>query len=170
MLSARLGLGCKQPHLFQLNIIKVIKCLEIHANFMPTWLQPRCICCGSLLRTVGKLWGNMMAGGMLSRSLKGVSLGGFVSGFGGPAFCGMKALQKRKHCKASWYLGSCESAGVLLWKTTGTVVLRQRSGQELFHSTTGFPIPVSEVCPVILRNHLLCRLSFEGGGLSCSGR
>lgn len=40
MLLTRLGLSCKQPCLFLLNIIKVIKCLKIHANFMPTWLQP----------------------------------------------------------------------------------------------------------------------------------
>lgn len=40
MLLTRLGLSCKQPCLFLLNIIKVIKCLKIHANFIPTWLQP----------------------------------------------------------------------------------------------------------------------------------
>lgn len=68
MLSARLGLGCRQSHLHQLNLTKVIKCPEIHANLMPTWLQPRCICCKSLLRTVGELWGNLMAGGMLSHA------------------------------------------------------------------------------------------------------
>lgn len=100
MLFARLGLGCKQPYLFQPNIIKVIKCLEIHANFMPTWLQPRCICCESLLRTVQELQGNMMAGGMLSQSLKGFSWGGL---------CPVSAIQfsvGQKHCKeglvASW--------------------------------------------------------------------
>lgn len=53
-----------------------------------------------------------MAGGMLSQSLKGVSLGGFVSGFGGPAFCGMKALQKestaRKVLQPLEPLGACE--------------------------------------------------------------
>lgn len=105
-LLARLGLGCKQPPLFQLNI-KVIKCLEIHTNFMPTWLQPRCICCESLLRTVGEMQGNVMAGGMLSQSLKGVSLGGFMSGFGSPAFCGTKALKKESTArKVLWPLGS----------------------------------------------------------------
>ena len=30
---------------------------------------------------------------------------------------------------ASWYLGSSESTGVLLWKTAETVALRQRSGR-----------------------------------------
>lgn len=72
----RLGLACKQPHLFQLNIIKVIKCLKIHAGFMSAWLWPRRICWESPLRMVGEL------GAMLSQSLKGVALGGFVSGFG----------------------------------------------------------------------------------------
>lgn len=176
MLFARLGLGCKQPYLFQPNIIKVIKCLEIHANFMPTWLQPRCICCESLLRTVQELQGNMMAGGMLSQSLKGFSWGGLVSSFGHPVFCGAKALQGRScgllgpsvpvsgmsesMAGVSWHLGSPESAGVLLCKTTETVVLLQRSGWQVFHSAAGFHVPVSKVCPVILRNELLCRHSF----------
>jgi len=40
----------------------------------------------------------------------------------------------------------------------------------VFRSATGFHIPTSKVCQAILRNDLLCRLSFEDGGLSCSGR
>lgn len=40
MLLGRLGMGCKQPHLFHVNIIKVIKCLKIQADFMPACLCP----------------------------------------------------------------------------------------------------------------------------------
>lgn len=161
MLSGRLGLGCKQPHLFQLNIIKVIKCLKIHADFMPAWLQPRCICCESPLRMVGEL------GAVLSQSLKGVALGGFVPGFGSPAFYGMKTLQKENATRqsygslrptvavsgnsksmagASWYLGLTESADVLVWKTTETVALQ---GEVRFCSA-GFLAPAYKVCPVII--------------------
>lgn len=138
MLLCRLGLGCKQPHQFQLNVIKVIKCLKIHTNFVPAWLRPRYSCCESPLRMVGEL------GAMLSQSLKGVALGGFVSGFGSPAFYGMKTRQKENAARKSygllrpsvavsgisksvagafWYLGTSASAGVLLWKTMETVAL-----------------------------------------------
>lgn len=81
---------------------------------------------------------------MLSQSLKGVALGGFVSGFGSPAFYGMKTRQKENAARKSygllrpsvavsgisksvagafWYLGTSASAGVLLWKTMETVAL-----------------------------------------------
>lgn len=159
MLSTRLGLGCKQPCLFQLNIIKVIKCLKIHANFTPTWLQPRCACCKSLLRTVG---GMMTAGGMLSWSLKGGSLGGFGLGFSVPVFHGMKALQNQT-CK-KWspsflspfvplsgisksMAGASRavfeisgSVGVLLWEAMETVAFLQRLRQGVFCSAVHFHI------------------------------
>lgn len=95
----RLGLGCKQPHLFQLNIIKVIKCLKSHAGFMSAWLWPRCICCESPLRMVGEL------GAVLSQSLKGVSLGGFVSSFCSHLSMGWKHCTKKMQqgrLMASW--------------------------------------------------------------------
>lgn len=182
MLLARLGMGRKQPRLFQLNIIKVIKCLEIHANFMPTWLQLRYICCERLLRTVGELWGNMTASIRLSWSLKGFFWGGLVSSFGGPAFCEMKALQKQSAPnKVLWLLESlyaCEwhlqvngwdilVLGII-WKCRCIAVRGEDGGVSC--SAAGFYVPMSKVCTVILRNDLLCRLSFEVSGLSCLGR
>lgn len=135
-------------------------------------------------------WGAMgeSDGRWLTQSLKEVSLGGFLSCLWVPAFCGMKALQKQSTARksivaswvplyifksmvrASWYLGSSESAGVLHWGTIETVALHQRSGWAVFWSATGFHVPVSKFYPVTLRKDLLCRLRFKGSGLSCSGR
>lgn len=181
MLLGRLGLGCKQPHLLQLNIIKVIKCLKIHADFVPAWLWPRCICCESPLRMVRELEA------VISRSLKGVALGGFVSAFGSPAFYGMKTLQKENATRWSytpwgslwlWVASPSQWLGNLVfglvWKCR-CVVLENKAASGIARwgkvcSAAGFHAPVYKVCPVILRNYLLCRLSFESSGLSFSGR
>lgn len=41
---------------------------------------------------------------MLSQSLKGIALGGFVSGFSSPAFYGMKTLQKENATRQTYGL------------------------------------------------------------------
>lgn len=143
---------------------------------------PRCICYESPLRMVGE------PGAMLSQSLEGVALGGFASGFGSLAFYGMKTLQKehatgqsygllrplvavsgisKSMAGASWYLGWSERASVLFWKTRQTVALQ---GEVRLRSAAGFHALVYKVCPVILSNYLLCRLSLESRDLSFSGR
>lgn len=71
---------------------------KLHANLAAA----QCVCCKSPLRTVGEM---MTAGGMLSWSLEGLSLRGFVPGFGIPSFNGVKAFQEVNPAKkVSWPL------------------------------------------------------------------